>query len=536
MISPLDNTPLAAGHGWAVYNPENFIQRSGKTTSGKSISIPVDSRSWFTTDPITCLEIFKSNYMIQSAISRHAQIISSLNFSVVPSKTIEDEIVWKIKRAKSMINLIGDIDISVDFKQNFRQKLKEIKEYQLNKTIIKKYLSRYYIKDDLSNFDACLRQYTKDIKRLVNESASQVEDWIYKPNDKMQFQDFLIQYVVDLLLHGRVAIHLPTVYTDNQNITKLDLDLEPFDGYALMPGGSVYGIAHKYIGEDVMLGSDSPAYVQLMYSIMGYGMQEPKVFSSKEISTAQYLPNSAFLEGFKPIDSILLAITETNNFSSMMAEYANADKPPEYLIFVVDDTSMFGQGSSIADVDKVDLEEIERLESSVNKSRKDESVRIMKQVGKDVKLLNISKENIIPMLIQREERLEKIVNRIFNGTSNELSEQDSSAVINNSTGEVQNNIYYNSVVKPIIETLENQFNYEILNRRFGYASNVNESEIYWNIVFQNNENDMEKYNKAKLAKDLGLYTNNEIRTLILSEDPTNNPEDDKVQSFVGANV
>jgi hypothetical protein len=529
--SELDNTPIADGHGWAVYRPENFINRTGTDTKGKKISVPIDTQSWYSIDPLTCLEIFKTSYLVQSAISRHAQIVSSLNFKVIPSYTIEDEIVYDIKRSKSILDLIGDIEITPnDFKYNLQGKIREVKEQQKHRLNIKKYLGKYFIKNDLSNFDSCLRQYVKDIKRLVNESSSQIEDWIYKPSDKIQFQDFLLQYVIDLLLHGRVAIQLPTIFTDERNISILDKDLEPFDGFALLPGGSVYQIAHKYIGEDIMLGEDSPAYIQLMYSLMGFGFLDPKIFSAKELSTAQYLPNSSMQEGFKPLDAVLLSILEVNNFSSMMVDYANAEKPPEYLIFVIDDTSMFGQGSSIADKDKVDLEEIERLETSINKRRKEEQVRILKQVGKDVKLINVSKENIIPMLMQREERIEKIVNRIFNGTSNELSMQDTSAIINNSTGEVQNNIYYNSVIKPIVETIENQFTYEILQRRFGYASNFNDRIARWQLKFQDSESEVSQIQKAQIAMSTNLYSKNEVRTLILGLDPTNNPEDDKLTS------
>ena len=534
--SDIDSKPIANGQGWAIYRPENFINRSGKNTKGNILNVPIDTSSWYTVDPLTCIEIFKTNYLIQSTISRHAQIVSSLNFKIVPSSSIEDEIVYNLKRSKNLYDLIGDVEITKnDFKYNLQNKMRLLKEKKRHYLDIAKYLTPYYLKSDLSNFDRCIRQYAKDIKSIVNTSSGEIEDWITKPNNTIQFQDFLIQYVIDLLLHGKTAIQLPTVQVNKNNeLVPIHESYEIFDGFQLLPGGSVFNIAHKYIGEDVILGEDYPSYIQLMYNTYGYGTMEPKIFNCNELSTAQYLPNSSLLDGFKPIDCILSAITEVNNFSSLMVNYANEDKPPEYLIMVVDDSSMFGT-SSISDTDKVDDVEIERIQESINTKHKDESVRIMKQIGKDVKLLNIGKENILDLLFRREERIEKIINRVFNGTSNELSDQDTSSIINNGTGEVQNNIYYNSVIKPIIKTIENQFTHEIILNRFGYASTSGKGKVMWNLVFQDSESETASYNKATLAKQTGLLTTNEIRTLILGLDPTGDPNDDKLQQlgFVG---
>ncbi|WP_254056038.1 hypothetical protein [Leptospira mayottensis] len=102
------------------------------------------------------------------------------------------------------------------------------------------------------------------------------------------FQDFLLQYVQDMLIHGRAAIQNPNDY---------------FDGIWVLPGGSVYPIPSEIVGQ-------TEFYVQLMYGMSGYGNKIPKFFYPTDLSMSYYLPNSAVVYGLKPLDAVLHQIQE----------------------------------------------------------------------------------------------------------------------------------------------------------------------------------------------------------------------------------
>lgn len=512
-MTPEEQKPLVSGQGWGIYTPEQFTNRSARGKDGNLHNAKVKILpNWWTVDPWQRLEIYKLNYNVFSIVSQRAQIISGMNSKIVPSRSIEDEIAERLKEVKWRVDQLGDVD-SFDI-WGIVKKEKYLKE-------IKEYLLPYELKADLSNFDQSLRMWSKAIKRQLNASAGEIEDWLavtrrFKVDDgngqfveaaTQEFPEFISQHVQDMLVHGVSCIQNPTAY---------------FDGLWVLPGGSVFPVPGPLVG-------DVECYIQLMYGMGGYGFQEPKFFLPQDVSLSFYLPNSALIYGLRPIDAIINQIMENFNFGSYMADHANNERPPEYVIFVVEDGSVGPvPNSSSGDFKRVDGAELERTEAVINEKQKDKAVRIVSQVGTDVKLLNLSKENTISQHIEREEQIKKIIGRAFAATPNEMGETDTGGMIAKSGAEAQQELYNRQAIKPLAKSIENQLTFEFIKNRFGVVSAYGGREVMWNFKYMSVESDVERFGKAKAAKESGSISINEIRESILGLEPTNNPEDDKI--------
>ncbi|EKR34405.1 phage portal protein [Leptospira interrogans serovar Hebdomadis str. R499] len=502
------NKPLAAGQGWAIYSPESFSSRLAQAKDGTWKEAKVRGlNNWFTLDPWQCLDIFKLNYNVFSIVSQRSQIISGMDYKIIPSRNIEDEIAEDLKELKWKFDQIDDYDTNTYSKIKRDMYAKKIREH----------LGLFELKTDLSNFDSALRFWSRRIKRETNASASQIEDWLqitkrFEINDGGEFvtanvqgfQDFLLQYVQDMLIHGRAAIQNPNEY---------------FDGLWVLPGGSVYPIPSEIVGQ-------TEFYVQLMYGMSGYGQQIPKFFNPTDLSMSYYLPNSAVVYGLKPLDAVIYQIQENFNFASYMADHANNEKPPEYVIFVVD--AKMELTDNLDDFTKTDSVELERQEAILNEKQKDKAVRILKQTGSDAKLFNLSKENTIADHQAREEVIKKIIARVFGATQNEMGETDTGGMIAKAGAEAQQELYNRQSIKPIAKSIEEVLTFEVLPSRWGIRKDLKGREILWNFKFMSVDSDIDKYTKAKIAKDSGSISVNEIREHVLGIDPTANPEDNQI--------
>src|SRR6185436_867575 len=163
--------PLYYGQGWAVFSAETFFQRQARDKSGKlhnaRIHIFQDADSLF---PWQRNAIFKLQNDVFTVITQTSKIMAGLDWKVTPSREIEDEIAEKLKFAKWSLDQIGLIE-SDPFMVYENIKRAEYLE-ELNK-----YLGPFWLKPDLSNFDQCLRMWSRFLKSQVGESMAKIEDW-----------------------------------------------------------------------------------------------------------------------------------------------------------------------------------------------------------------------------------------------------------------------------------------------------------------------------------------------------------------------
>ncbi|TGK36231.1 phage portal protein [Leptospira andrefontaineae] len=502
--------PITQGQGWAVYSPEAFVNRSARDKHGTLRNAKVKVlNNWFSLDPWQCLEIFKLNHNVFSLVTQRSQILAGLDRKVVPSRSIEDEIADDLKALKWRYDQIDDADI------NLYSKARKEKYY----LEIWRYLGSFELKQDLSNFTGCLRMWSKFQKKEMGISCAQIEDWmqvtkkfeivdegVYREANVQGFNEYVLQWAQDMLIHGRAATQNPNDF---------------FDGLWVLPGGSVFPVPGIKAGMPEF-------YIQLMYGMSGYGMQEPQFFLPTDLAMSFYMPNSAVVYGMKPLDAVVQQISENFNFATFMAEHANQEKPPQYVIFVVDSNMQLPTGEQMNDFTKVDPRDLERQEQILNEKQKDKAVRMLKQKGNDAKLFDLSKENTIADHAAREDKIEKIIGRVFGATPNELGVTDTGGMIAKAGAESQRELYNLQSIKPLATALEKLFTFEIFPNRFGKMTDNGGRPILWELRHMSTDSDSEKFAKAKEARDSLSVSANEIRETILGMDPTSNPADDEL--------
>ena len=489
------NEPLAQGQGWALYSSSNLVPRNAVDKHGLERTVGLDYYAYWTTlSPWDSLEIYRLQSIIYSIVTQRAMIFSGMEDRIVPNYKIEDEIVYKLDEHKLILEEIDPEQDPYEYAKHF---------FEINK-----YLHNYYLKTDMSNYDKCKRMFIKSIKRHINRSAQEVLDWLYQPKQGYQIQDFKKQWVIDNLVHGRNVIQRP-----NKN----------FDGFALLPGGTVYKVPDIFVGQH-----SYERYVQLTYGYFGWDTtQRPLYFTSEDLSCGYYIPNSAVTNGVKPLDAVINNVITAVNVDSLLMENSNNEKPPEYLIMVMDngiEPESIATGS-----EQVDQIELERLEESVNVKKKDRAIKIVKQYGNSAELMNLSKENLISILNPYIDVIRKAISQAFHATPNEMGETDTGGMIAKSGAEQQRELYLNQSIKPLSQMWENQFTHEIIKGRFGIRPLTDIGiDPYWTLKLDTQLSENELLDNA--VKMIGLpYTPNEIREY-LGKDPINDDSANRLQT------
>lgn len=492
----LKGEPIVNGQGWALYSSTNLIPRTTTDKFGKQKQVDLDYYAyWSTLSPWDSLEIYRLQSVVYSIVTQRAMIFSGMQDRIVPNYSIEDELVYKLDENKQILEDIDPQKDPLAFSERW---------FEINK-----YLSNYYLKSDLSNYDKCKRMFVKSMKRQINRSAQEVLDWMYTPKTGTQIQDFKKQWVIDNLIHGRNAIQRPNRF---------------FDGFALLPGGTVYKVPDIYIGQ-----YSYERYVQLTYGVFGWDTtQHPLFFTSQDLSCGYYIPNSAVTNGCKPLDAVINSIITAINVDALLMENSNNEKPPEYLIMVVDNG--LEQEPNPLGSERVDQIELERLEEAVNIKKKDRAIKIVKQYGSSAELMNLSKENLISVLNPYVDVIKKAIALAFHATPNEMGETDTGGMIAKSGAEQQRELYINQSIKPLALMWENQFTHEIIKGRFGINSIEGVGiDPYWTVKLDTQLSEGELMDNA--LKMVGLpYTPNEIREY-LGKDPVNEDSANKLQSL-----
>ena len=115
--------------------------------------------------------------------------------------------------------------------------------------------------------------------------------------------------------------------------------------------------------------------------------------------------------------------------------------------------------------------------------------------------IDLSNNDIYNSLMQRQEQILKFVAIAFSASNNEINDNND----NLATSKVNERYDYSSGIAPIYGTIEDMFNYEYLNYKYG-----------GNYIFKFNPilDEKERFELAKLKKDSGLMDINEIRVKI----------------------
>lgn len=489
LTSPNTTKPIFQGDGFSIYNYGSMLPITGTTREGSKEQVKIDYGSvFYTLSPWEKEEVFRKCHSVFTAVTQQAQLFSAMSYTINPSHKIEDKIVEDIKKAEHHLRWANNTS--------------EWIKYALE---INKYLKPYSLRFDtdnfkILNFDEALLWFRKDIRRAVIESSQQVADWVYHPYDGTQYQDFAKEYLQAMKIHGANAILTPS---------------QQFDGYRLYPAGSVFEVPQVYMAD-----TNKRLYIQMPYAMNGWSsQQDSRILTSDFVSFGQYIPSTSTSQGMTPLDALVTLVTTELNTDLMIMEESNFEKPPQWVVFVVDDG--FDVPNSIGAFEKVDMAEIERTEEALNAKKKDKAVKVLKSMGKQATPINIGKEAIIPTLQAQLEKIESIVYRAFGSTPNEQGQQDGSALAKGNS-EAQRTLYYSQAINPVAKALENQMTYEVIKNKFGCKTKYLPNQFpYWQFELQVHESDMEKYDKAQKAMTLPM-TLNEIRTTILGLDPDSN--------------
>lgn len=484
---------ISEGRGWSLYTNHNLIPHGVVDKDGNSHTAKIQSGNLYRyLSPWDCEQIAMLDSDIFSIVSQRSQIFSGMQDSITPIKKIEDEIAFRLKRSYRLA-MQYDRTSPVGYGSYVKY------WHEINS-----YLKNYNLFPDLSNFDKCMRIYFDDIKFYKEQSSQEVLDWVYQPRAGSQIQDFKKKWVRDNLIHGRNAIQLPT---------------DGFDGFEIVPAGTIYQVPEEFVGQ-----YNLQWYVQLTYGMNGWSsVQRGKIFSSEEMSTAQYIPSTAIVDGLKPMDALMYQIIMTTNLNELLAENSNGSKAPEYLILITENEDDGGYAYP-----SIDSGEIERQETSVNEKRKDSQVRIHKTSGNSAQLFNLSRENIINVLSPYTEYVRKAKAMVFHATPNEMGDTNTGGMIAKAGAEAQQQLYYSQSINPLAIMWENQFTLEVLPKKF-YQVNDNGKKIpIWDLRLRQETTIQEKIELANALKGTQSVTVNELREL-MGYDRTGNPIDDEIQ-------
>jgi hypothetical protein len=342
---------------------------------------------------------------------------------------------------------------------------------------------------DMSNFDASLLRWKKRLDMKNVNKAQEILDWFKEPNQGTKWIDFIKQWVIDLHVHGTFAFYKDRMGGRVENI------------YGL-PGGTIIPVKTEYV-------SAFNAYVQI---IAGY---EPQIYFNDEISFSRYVSVTHRAYGIVPLEALINKVTEYLLIDKKMAEEADGTKPPEKAVLVT-------QASPFGDIDKtlsmpIDPDEQERMESKLNEPVKN-GIRVMN--GDGITVVDLSRENIMSLMSERQDQIKKECALIFNMSSMEINESGSDETSGRSTSESQIDMDQQKGTGPIKKIISEAINQDLLPFRWGDN---------YELTFESEDSERAQLELLQLKK--GFYTINEIRVndlniLPLSPDSNGNPYND----------
>jgi hypothetical protein len=292
---------------------------------------------------------------------------------------------------------------------------------------------------DLSNFTASMLRWRKRIEMRSKDDSQQIIDWLHEPNSEDDFEDFLKKWVSDLMIHGSDAIYKEYVMGRLENLYHL-------------PGGSVIPLRERFVGPKRM-------FIQAMPGL------DPKMYFSDELTWSSYFPQSGIGYGLIPLEALVNKLAETLFFDQRAAEMADGTVPPEKVV-------IFGENTPFGDLTgeealQVPLSEHEatRLEVLLNQPRKD-AIRVLSGVGQPT-TLDLSRADTFNYQSQRQKDIREACAFVFNMSNMEINATGSDSTSGRSTSDAQADIEKEKGIYPLVKTIENKLNREVVPLRFG---------------------------------------------------------------------
>lgn len=406
-------------------------------------------------------EMFARTPILQGVITGRAKRISGLNWQIVHKNKHEEETVTKLKEYKEIFTEysgsreLKDIILCAKLKNAIQQEMPDVM-------------------DNLTNFSTALRRYTSKYTRSYINRADEITEWLSTPNIHDTFEQFLQKAVIDLMVHGALAVYKETL---NKRI----------DNIYILPGGSVFPFRSTKVG-------GAHAFFQMIPGI------DAKMYFSDEISFLSYIPNSWQSYGTIPIEALINKIAETLMFDKLSADRADGSSPPQKIVVFGQNASPFG-GITSSGFDLPDQqEEQKRIESKLNELRMNAIVTLT-GVGSPL-VLDISKADTFVAQQTRQDKILRDIALIYNMSNMEVNLAGGEFTSGKETSEVQNEIEKEKGIKPILMSLTNMINREILPMRFGYDYEIK-------FTPESSESDRVALDSKKYAS--GSYDVNQIR-------------------------
>lgn len=434
---------------------------TGQTKRGEFINAKMQY-PLFSLSPEERVGIMQACSYVQAVVGSRMNRISSLEWSIVPKKAIEDRLYEEIKEMYELYNEYNDPNDLNHLMLRFRLRQKLRGEYL------------HDLKDDMSNYQTALMRFKRRIGRASYDKTQEITDWISEPNMEDEFDDFIKKYVESFMIHGATGIYKEWLS-------------DKLDNFYILPGGTVYPLRSETVGEYV-------AYAQIIIQHI------PKIYFQDEVCFTQYLPSAARSYGYVPLDSLINKTAESMLFDQFAAERADGTKEPEKLIIFGDTRNPYGDLTGEINL-PMNMDEQKRIEEKLNTIRQG-AIATLSGVGTPV-VSDISKADTFQAQSQRQDKLLRDIALVFNMTNMEINLAGGEFTSGKETSESQSDIEEGKGTKPIIQKIQTIMNKHILPFRFGsnflfeYKKGLSEAEQI--------DLDTRKWNSQ-------TYTKNEIRT------------------------
>lgn len=406
----------------------DVVGASGRMLDGSISREPIQP-PYFSLTPLERDEIVKQNSYVQGIITGRMHRISGIDWIVEPTGRMEEDFIDAMRMRFQLYEEYKNVP-------ELKYKVASIRQSSILRENLIDLLP------DMSNFKSALRRWRLKYKHQVRTSSAQVEDWINRANDQVDFEEFQKKWVYDLMAHGASSIFWDT---QAPNIQKT---------FYMLPGGSVMQIRHPYAGPGV-------AWVQM---VAGY---ETKIYLENEMIYDTYIPTSSRTYGVVPLDALVNKVAESLMFDRMSAERADGTRPPEKMVVFGEQSPIPGFGGNNPDSFSIPLptDQMGKLEQKINTERQN-AIAVISGVGTP-QILDLSRADTFAAQNERQTRLLKDIALVFNVSNNEINETGAEGSSGRAVSESLERVDKEKGTGPIIRVIDKTMTKKVLTRKFG---------------------------------------------------------------------
>ena len=464
--NPLDNRNPEHKRGIGIYEPTQLLAQQGIIQDGSTKEASLEQPYFYLTIQQR-VEIAKLCSDVFAVVTGRMHRISALDFNITPVKKDEDRIADQLKALHQIYRERGEWS---DF-QSLAIKGKCFVE-------IINHLPD--VLPDLSNFNAALYRWKKNITFRRTDFQNEIKDWIMEPNTGLTWERYVKKFVFDLMIHGAVATYKQII----------NGRLENFD---TLPGGTVYRFKNRYF-------SPVNGYVQLIPS------EEAQIMFDNELSYIEYLPTSAMSHSIIPLEALINKVTETLLFDKLMSDQADGTKPPEKLVIITNQQNPFGDFDNPEET-PVNPDEQKRIELKLNTPRK---YAVATLTGNGVEVIDLSRENTMALMQERQRYVRESVGLVFNASNIEMNLTGSDSTNGRESGWIQQELSQGRGIAPILMLIQKAMTKDIIRQRFGYGyameySDTKDSLAQAQLDALELQNGTLTVNEIREREGLGLY-------------------------------